>query len=64
MKLPRFFDIMAAIFGRKDKKDMAVICVALIVKGIRTYASVPEKLKPQVKELLEQLDLGDMASEN
>ena len=55
---------MAAIFGRKDKKDMAVIYVALIVKGLRTYKSVPEKLKPQVKELLEQLDLGDMASEN
>ena len=64
MKAPLFFDIMAAIFGRKDKKDMAVIYVALIVKGLRTYASVPEKLKPQVKELLEQLDLGDMASEN
>ena len=64
MKAPLFFDIMAAIFGRKDKKDMAVIYVALIIKGLRTYASVPEKLKPQVKELLEQLDLGDMASEN
>lgn len=63
MKAPRFFDIMAAIFGRKDKKDMAVIYVALIIKGLRTYASVPEKLKPQVKELLEQLDLGKLVTE-
>lgn len=42
---------------------MAVIYVALIIKGLRTYASVPEKLKPQVKELLEQLELGGLATE-
>lgn len=42
---------------------MAIIYVALIVKGLRTYASVPEKLKPQVKELLEQLDLGELVTE-
>ena len=40
---------------------MAVIYVALIVKGKRTFPSVPDKLKPQVKELLEALELGDLA---
>lgn len=40
--------------------DMAVIYVALIVKGLRTYASVPDKLKSKVKELLEQLELSDL----
>lgn len=40
---------------------MAVIYVALIIKGKRTYQSVPDKLKPQVKEMLEDLELGDLA---
>ena len=42
---------------------MAVIYVALIVKGIRTYASVPEVIKPKVKGLLEQLELNDLITE-
>lgn len=42
---------------------MAVIYVALIVKGLRTYASVPDKLKSKVKELLEQLELSDLIEE-
>lgn len=42
---------------------MAVIYVALIVKGIRTYASVPEVINPKVKELLEQLELNDLITE-
>ena len=42
---------------------MAVIYVALIVKGLRTYKSVPDKLKPKVKELLEQLELSDLIKE-
>lgn len=42
---------------------MAVIYVALIVKGIRTYASVPAVIKPKVKELLEQLELNDLVTE-
>ena len=42
---------------------MAVIYVALIVKGIITYASVPEVIKPKVKELLEQLELNDLITE-
>lgn len=42
---------------------MAVIYMALIVKGIRTYASVPAVIKPKVKELLEQLELNDLITE-
>lgn len=48
---------------RKVVEIMAVIYVALIVKGIRTYDSVPAVLKPKVKELLVQLDLGDLVTE-
>lgn len=42
---------------------MAVIYVALIVKGKRTYASVPSVLKEQVKEMLIDLELGDLVTE-
>ena len=37
---------------RKEVNNMAVIYVALIVKGKRTYDSVPDLIKPQVKEML------------
>lgn len=40
---------------------MAVIYVALIVKGKRTYDSVPAALKAQVKELLVDLELPELA---
>lgn len=50
-------------FEKKEEKEMAVIYVALIIKGLRTYASVPEVLKPKVKELLEQLELNDLITE-
>ena len=43
--------------NRKEVKNMAVIYVALIVKGKRTYASVPAVLKEQVKEMLIDLEL-------
>ena len=42
---------------------MAVIYVALIVKGKRTYASVPQVIKPQVKEILIDLELSDLITE-
>lgn len=42
---------------------MAVIYATLIVKGKRTYASVPTVLKAQVKEILIDLELEDLATE-
>lgn len=42
---------------------MAVIYVALIVKGKRTYQSVPAVIKPQVRELLVDLELEDLIVE-
>lgn len=42
---------------------MAVIYVALIVKGKRTYSSVPARIKPQVKQMLIDLDLEDLIDE-
>lgn len=48
---------------RKDVEHMAVIYVALIVKGKRTYQSIPAVIKPQVRELLVDLELEDLIVE-
>lgn len=42
---------------------MAVIYVALIIKGKRTYASVPSVLKEQVKKMLIDLELEELIVE-
>lgn len=39
---------------------MAMIYVALIIKGKRDYASVPEVIKPKVRELLVDLELEEL----
>lgn len=49
--------------NRKEVENMAVIYVALIVKGKRTYTSVPAVLKEQVKEILIDLELEDLITE-
>ena len=48
---------------RKEVNNRAVIYVALIVKGKRTYDSVPDLIKPQVKEMLIDLELADLVTE-
>lgn len=48
---------------RKEVEHMAVIYVALIVKGKRTYQSVPAVIKPRVRELLVDLELEDLIVE-
>lgn len=42
---------------------MDVIYVALIVKGKRKYSQVPERIRPQVKQLLIDLELEDLIDE-
>lgn len=63
MKAFNILGYLVVFFKKKEEKEMAVIYVALIIKGIRTYASVPEVIKPKVKELLEQLELNDLITE-
>lgn len=48
---------------RKEKDDMAVIYATLIVKGKRTYAQVPERIKPQVKQILIAMECADLIEE-
>ncbi len=40
---------------------MAVVYATLIIKGRKTFAQVPEKLKARVKEILIDLDCEDLA---
>ena len=42
---------------------MAIIYVTLIVKGKRTYRSVPEKLKNEVREILISLECENLVEE-
>jgi hypothetical protein len=43
--------------------DMAVIYVALIIKGKRKFSSVPAAIKEQVREILIDLELEDLIDE-
>lgn len=42
---------------RKEEKDMAVVYCTLIVKGLKTIDEVPAKIRKQVEELLEALEV-------
>lgn len=55
---------MKVLFNfRKVEKDMATVYATLIIKGRRTFKSVPEKLKLQVKEILIDLDCENLIVE-
>lgn len=47
-------------FFREEVNRMAMIYVALIIKGKRTFASVPQTLKSQVREILTDLELEEL----
>lgn len=51
------------ILWLKEVNDMAVIYATLIVKGKRTYKSVPEKIKNEVKGILISLECEDLIEE-
>lgn len=49
---------------RKEKEDMAVIYATLIIKGKRTIESVPAVVREEVKQILIDLELPELAGEN
>ena len=53
--------LIIKILFRKDVKEMAVIYATLIVKGKKSFADVPEKVREQVKEILTDLDCLELA---
>ena len=48
---------------RKDVSEMAVIYATLIVKGKKTFAEVPVKIKEQVRQVLIDLECEELAAE-
>ena len=48
---------------RNEVETMAIIYATLSVKGKKTYAQVPEKIKPQVKQVLIDLECEDLITE-
>lgn len=50
-------------FFRKVVENMAIIYAQLIIKGKRTFESVPALVKPRVKEILIDMELQELAAE-
>lgn len=49
------------ILLRKEVNVMAAVYATLIIKGLRTFASVPALVQDQVKEILVALELEELA---
>ena len=58
--LYRFF---IKILFRKDVFQMAVVYATLIIKGKKTFADVPARIKERVKQVLIDLDCSELAKE-
>ena len=48
------------ILFRKDVESMAIIYATLIIKGKKEYTDVPPRIKEKVKQVLIDLDLGEL----
>ena len=46
---------------RKEVKEMAVVYATLIIKGRKTFADVPARIREQVKQILIDLDCAELA---
>lgn len=55
--------LMLLFLTRKDIYIMAIIYATLIIKGKKTFAQVPEKLKAQVSQILIDLECEDLITE-
>lgn len=53
--------LIIKILFRKNVQTMAIIYATLIIKGKKTFADVPEKIKDKVKEVLIDLDCPELA---
>lgn len=49
-------------FMRKDVDIMAIIYATLIIKGKKTFAEVPERIKEQVRQVLIDLECEELAA--
>ena len=56
MLIPMLKFLLLKFLLRKDVTEMAIIYATLIIKGKKTFADVPERIKEQVRQIL--VDLG------
>lgn len=61
--MSRLYNLVTFLLSSKEVNDMAVIYATLIVKGKRTYKSVPAKLKNEVREILISLECENLVEE-
>lgn len=52
---------IAFILLRKEVNTMAVVYATLIIKGKKTIGNVPSMVKDQVKQILIDMDLPELA---
>lgn len=55
-------DLLLILLG-KGVEIVAIVYVTLIIKGKKNYVDVPARIKEQVKEILIDLDCGDLVVE-
>ena len=56
-----FYQLIIKLLFRKDVQTMAIIYATLIIKGKKTFADVPDKIKDKVKVVLVDLDCPELA---
>ena len=61
--MSRLLDLLVYVLNSKEVNDMAVIYATLIIKGKRTFKSVPNRLKDEVKEILTSLECENLVEE-
>lgn len=53
----KFRELLLKILFRKEVQTMAVVYATLIVKGKKTLEQVPAKLREEVEDILEALEV-------
>lgn len=53
--------LILKILWRKEVEGMAMIYALLIIKGKKTFSDVPVKLQEQVKQLLIDMEVPELA---
>lgn len=56
-----FFRLIIKLLFRKEEEEMAVVYATLIIKGVKFFNEVPDRIKEQVKQVLIDLDCADLA---
>lgn len=55
--MSRLREWLLKILLRKEVQTMAVVYATLIIKGKKTLEQVPAKLRPEVEDILEALEV-------